>query len=140
MKINSPRFGSIEIEPSRVIEFPSGLAGFEDCRRFTLFHPEGENPRYFILQSLDDEAVAFHISDPSAFGFNYEIKLSDEEAAALGLADPADAVVVVLLSKDEGSAPVRANLKAPLVINLQSRRGLQHVFSGLQYNVTLKGE
>jgi flagellar assembly factor FliW len=140
MKIDSPRFGSLEIEPSRIIEFPFGLAGFEDCRRFTLFHPEGENPRYFILQSLDDESVAFHISDPSAFGFNYEIKLSDEEAAALGLADPADAVVVVILSKGEGRDPVRANLKAPLVINLESRRGLQHVFSGLQYNVTLKGE
>lgn len=140
MKIDSPRFGSIDIEPSRIIEFPLGLAGFENCRRFTLFHPEAENPRYFILQSLDDELVAFHIADPSTFGFNYEIKLSDEEAAALELVDPADAAVVVILAKDEGSEPLRANLNAPLVINLQSRRGLQHVFSGLQYNVTLKGE
>jgi len=140
MNIDSPRFGSIEIEPSRIIEFPFGLAGFEDCHRFTLFHPEGQNPRYFILQSLDDEAVAFHISDPAVFGFNYEINLSDEESAAINLIDPGDAAVVVILAKGEGSEAVRANLKAPLIINLASRRGLQHVFFGLQYNVTLKGD
>ena len=32
MKIDSPRFGSIDIEPSRIIEFPFGLAGFETLR------------------------------------------------------------------------------------------------------------
>ena len=137
--IDSPRFGRLEVEPSRVIEFPAGLAGFEDCKRFTLFHPDEENPRYFILQSLDDSAVAFHIADPSLFGFNYEIKLSDEEESLLQLTDPAHMAVVVILAKGDGAEAVRANLNAPLVLNLESRRGLQHVFSRLNYNVTLKG-
>lgn len=140
MNIDTPNSGTIEVAPDRVIEFPNGLAGFEAFCRYSLFHPETSGdtpPRYFILQSLDDAAIAFNIADPALFGFSYEIDLTDEEAAALDLADPAEAAVVVILVKD-GSGEVRANLKAPLVINLRSRRGIQHVFARLNYQVTLK--
>ena len=139
MNIDNPHSGSIDVAPERVIEFPNGLAGFEQLRRFTLFHPETEGtsaPRFFILQSLEDVTVAFNIADPALFGFNYEIKLGDDESAVIGLTDPSDAAVVVILVKDGNS--VRANLKAPLVLNLQTRRGLQHVFAGLDYQVALK--
>lgn len=143
MNIDSPRFGSLEIEPSRILEFPEGLAGFEDCKRYTLFHPDAEKPLYFILQSLDDPAVAFHIADPAQLGFSFDVDLTDEEIELLQLKNPADAAVVVILSKDElatgGAAndgsKLKANLKAPLVLNLESRRGLQHVFGRLNYNV-----
>lgn len=135
MKIESPRFGTLEIEPSRVIDFPHGLPGFEDCRRFTLFHPEGEDPKYFILQSLDDPALAFFIADPARFGFSYEISLSDEETQTLALADPSEMAVAVILTKPDDHGPLTANLNAPLVLNLAARRGIQHVFAELQYAV-----
>jgi flagellar assembly factor FliW len=139
MNIDTPHSGSIDVAPDRIIEFPNGLAGFEQYRHYTLFHPETDGdtpPHFFILQSLDDDSIAFNITDPALFGFNYEINLGDEESAAIGLDDPADAAVVVILVKD--GEQVRANLKAPLVLNLRSRRGLQHVFSGLDYQVALK--
>lgn len=135
MKIDSPRFGTLDIEPNRVIEFPRGLPGFEACHRFSLFHPEGRDPKYFILQSLDEPDVAFHLADPALFGFSYEIALSDEEAAEIGLTDPANVAVAVMLSKTEDMAPLSANLNAPLIINLAARRGLQHVFAKLKYEV-----
>ncbi|MDP2810795.1 MAG: flagellar assembly protein FliW [Rhodocyclaceae bacterium] len=143
MKIETPRFGTLVVEPSRVIEFPRGLVGFEDCKRFSLFHPEGEKPSYFILQSLDDPALAFHIADPAQLGFGYEITLSDAEAADLALSEgersvpaaSAQRAVVVILSKETPGQPVRANLHGPLIINLDTRRGLQHVFARLDYNV-----
>lgn len=138
MTIESPRFGTLEVEPSKIIEFPGGLPGFEDCHRFTLFHPEGEDPKYFVLQSLDDPALAFHVADPARFGFNYEIQLSDEESAVLGLADPSTAVVAVMLTKEDSGVPLRANLNAPLIINLETRRGIQHVFARLNYELTLR--
>ena len=127
MKIESPRFGSLEIAPDRVIEFPAGLPGFESLRHYSVFHPDGEAPNYFILQSCDDGEVAFHIADPARFGVEYQIELSDSEVAVLGLSDPADAVVAVMLIKDaDGPASLRAGVLAPLVINVATRRGLQH--------------
>lgn len=144
MNIDTPHAGKLAVAPDRTIEFPEGLAGFETCHRFSLFHPETVGdalPSYFILQSLDDPAIAFNIADPSLFGFSYEINLSDAESAALDLADPSDAAVVVILAKDGqagGNARLRANLQAPLVLNVRSRRGIQHVFARLNYQVTLK--
>jgi len=138
MKIESPRYGTLEVDPTTIIEFPRGLPGFENCRRFTLLEPSDDTPKFFVLQSLDDPAVAFHISDPALLGFSYEISLSDEVAAEIGLAKPEDAVVAVILFKPEGAAPLSANLNAPLVINLATRRGVQHVFARLEYPVGTK--
>jgi flagellar assembly factor FliW len=139
MKIESPLYGSLDVEPSKIIEFPRGLPGFEDLHRFSLFHPEGEAPAYFILQSVDDPAVAFHVTDPVGLGFNYEISLSDDETEALALTDLNDVAVVVILIRDASSlkddAPLRANLNAPLVLNVSARRGLQHIFTRLDYQV-----
>lgn len=141
MKIESPRFGTLDIEQSKIIEFPHGLTGFEACRRFSLFHQDGEagaQPKYFILQSLDDPAVAFHVTDPALLGFSYQIELSDEEVALLKLSDTTDAVVAVMLVKDDsGSAQseLRANLKSPLIINTRTQCGLQHSFAQIRYIV-----
>ena len=135
MKIDSPRYGTLDIEPDKIIEFPRGLPGFEACHRFSLFHPEGENPKYFILQSLDDVDVAFYLADPANFGFSYNIDLSDDEAKDIGINDPSDAVVVVMLTKPDATSVLSANLNSPLVINLAARRGIQRVFAKLDYAV-----
>lgn len=139
MKIESPRYGTIEVAPDRLVEFPRGLPGFEDLRRFTLFHPEGEAPAYYILQSVDVPEVAFHVADPARFGFDYRISLSYEECAVLALQSPDDAAVVVMLLRDQDAqgreGPLRANLQAPLVLNVAARRGLQHVFERLDFAV-----
>lgn len=128
MKIDSLRFGSLEVAPDHVIEFPVGLAGFENLHRYSFFHTEGLGgvPNFFIMQSLDDPAVAFHIADPARFGCDYQIALSDEQSELLGLTDPADAVVGVMLIKDiSAGMPLSAGIYAPLVINTRTRRGLQ---------------
>lgn len=132
IRIDSPRFGALEVSADRIIEFPRGMPGFESLRRFFLFHPEGgDEPRYFVLQSIDDPSIAFHLADPALFGFDYEIMLPDDDAVAIGLTDPTDAVVAVILVRD-GSTPLRANLNAPLIINTRTRRGLQHVLARAQ--------
>lgn len=134
MNIESPRFGALTVDSDKIIEFPEGLAGFEAYHRFTLFHSAEAEPKFFILQSLDDRELAFHIADPSHFGFSYEIDLSDAELALLKLDNPHDVVVAVILWKDEnGDAKLHANMNAPLVINIRERRGLQHIFARLNY-------
>lgn len=137
VRIESPRFGPLEVAPERVIEFPLPLSGFNGLQRFSLFHPEDSEPKYFILQSLDQPDIAFTVADPALLGFNYEIALSDAESESIDLKDPAEAAVIVLLIKDGDN--VRANLNAPLIINLRTRKGLQHTFAKLDYQVTLRG-
>lgn len=140
MIIDSLHFGTLEIDPARSIEFPLGLPGFEQCRRFSLFHEAGSaQPIVHSLQSLDDPALVFSVADPGLFGFHYQLTLSDEESRLLGVESPEDLAVAVILRRAEGAAsPVSANLMAPLVINLRTRRALQQVIARTGFDVSFR--
>ena len=146
MRIESPVFGSVEVSEDKVIEFPGGLPGFENCTRFVLAHEEGSAASVFQLQSLDDPAVAFSITGPENLGVNYQFSLDDEESKLLQLARPEDALVAVIVRKGEGdegspaTAGLRANFMAPVVINVAARRGLQKVINKLGCDITLRAE
>jgi flagellar assembly factor FliW len=126
MEVFQSQFGPIEVDPDTIIHFPAGLPGFDDCKNYKLLHEEKPNPSVFWLQSLDDASVAFSLIEAERLGFNYVLKLSDEECAAIELAQASDAMLFLILSRPNGEA-IRANTLAPLVINLQSRKGLQKV-------------
>jgi len=145
MKIESPVFGPFEISEEKVIEFPAGLPGFESCKRFALVHEEGSAASVFLLQSADDPAVVFSLTSPETLGVNYEFSLDDDEVAMLKLTDPTDAFVAVIVRKDDAggspaSAGLRANFMAPVVINVDARRGLQKVIGKLGCDITLRAE
>lgn len=140
MQFETYLFGKIEVSPEKVITFPQGLVGFEDCKRYMLAHAEGSHePATFTLQSLDDAALAFEIVDPAIFGFDYQLVLSETENALLQSPADEDVVVMqVLYRKGEaGNEALAPNLRAPLVINTRARVGIQKVMETLRTNITL---
>lgn len=128
VKLTLPRFGSeeVEIDPDTLIEFPDGLPGFEDCKRFKLFH-SGENPVIFWLQSVDDAGVVFSLTDPGLLKIFYELTLTDEEEGTLCVTEGDELNIAVILSQGEKShtAAVQPNLRSPIVINISKRIALQ---------------
>ena len=145
MKVESPVFGALDVSPDKIIEFPAGLPGFENCRQFTLVHEEGAE-KILLLQSVDDPHVVFSIAGADTLGVNYEFSLSDQEAALLQLAQPEDAVVAVIVRRAEGeqdspvNAGLQANFMAPLVINTVARKGVQKVIGRLGCDITLRAQ
>lgn len=144
MQIKSPDFGTVEVNEDRIIEFPAGLPGFENCKRFILVHEEGSEAEVFLLQSADDPEVAFSITAPDRFGINLEFELSDEETALLQL-DKADEVAVAIIVRSQteteagpAGAGLNANFMAPVLINTRARRGMQKVISRFGCEVTLR--
>lgn len=144
MKIESPELGMVDVAEDKIIDFPAGLPGFEQCRRFVLLHDEGGAVGLYMLQSVDEPGVVFSVTGPEQLGIKYEFSLSDDEVAALGLASPSDALVAVIVRKDERADPspvsvgMRANFMAPLVINAETRRGLQKVIDRFGCEITLR--
>ncbi|KAB2924880.1 MAG: flagellar biosynthesis protein FliW [Dechloromonas sp.] len=138
MKIETYLFGAVDIDPEKIITFPNGLVGFESCKRYTLVQEEGAGTG-FTLQSIDDPALAFQIVDPTTLGFNYELALTDAESALLQSPAAEDVAVMQVLYKKEGEgkAAIAPNLRAPLLINLQAKLGLQKVMETCRPNVTL---
>ncbi|MDR2092703.1 MAG: flagellar assembly protein FliW [Azoarcus sp.] len=141
MKIDSPALGAIEVSDDKIIEFPAGLPGFENSRRFVLLHEEGGGGKVLLLQSVDDASLAFSLTGPEQIGITYEFPLTDEEVAFLRLARPEDAAVAVIVRKNADApaeAGLHANFMAPLVINIRQHRGLQKVIDKLSYDIILR--
>lgn len=144
MKIDSPQFGSLEVATTKVIHFPLGLPGFEDCKQFTLVEVDTNPQIIAILQSIEHPEVAFSVTTPDTLGLHYEFDLSEEEIRILQAGKPEDIAVMLILREDdsphrrESDAPVKANLMAPLVINAQSRVGVQKIIAKLGCEVTLR--
>jgi flagellar assembly factor FliW len=116
----SSRFGTVEVEPDAVLDFPSGLIGLGGARYALL--ASGEEDAILWLHSLDDPDLAVPVADPSPFFPGYEVELADEEAARLGIDDPSAARVYVVVRVGPTAQECYANLKAPIVVAGQTGR------------------
>lgn len=144
------RFGELSIDPAQVISFPKGIPGFEESTRWKLFHEVDERGDWVSgvvvhLQSLNDRDVSLSLTDPSMFGFSYDLVLTDSEVAELGMEDPEDVLVLAVLSvrdetaKTDGTRPLDnmyANISAPILINTRSQIGIQKILSRRQGRVS----
>jgi flagellar assembly factor FliW len=134
MLFTTSLLGNVEVDESNVIEFPQGLPGFENCTRFKLFHDAtSATPQVFWMQSLDDADLLFSVTEPERLGLRYELDLSDQDVALLQLTRAEDALIVVMVYKEDQAgdelhpllSPIKANVRNPLVLNLATRLGLQ---------------
>jgi flagellar assembly factor FliW len=108
-----------------VITFPNALPGFPDLKEFRIFEPEGSYPLKF-LQAVDAPSVSFACMDAASVKLDFEVPLSEEDAALLALANPEDALVLaIVVIPDEDPRHMTANLAGPLVVNTRTRIGVQ---------------
>jgi flagellar assembly factor FliW len=138
MKIDTIRFGCVEIEPDDLLHFPSGLLGLEDCRHWVLL-ADVENEALGWLQNSSRAEIALAVVCPRRFVPDYQVRISRGELAPLELAEVRQAQVLAIVGKNEQG--ITLNLKAPLVINLQRRLGRQVITNGdqpLQYQLVLE--
>ncbi len=122
MEITTSRFGALRVLPSDILVFEQGLIGLRTCRRWVVL-ADGQNPALGWLQSLDDPETALGVVSPRRFVADYQLRVNRQDLAPMQLASTRDAQVVVVVSRHpEGLA---LNLRAPLVINVEGRRGRQ---------------
>lgn len=136
MKISTRRFGSIEIEEDQIIHMPNGMIGFPDEKRFVLFRHHPESP-FFWFQSVENETLAFVVTDPLWFQPDYDIEISPEEVEQLGLTNLAEGIqtlVVVNIHASNGTSEITANLLGPIIINLRNRLAKQLVLYRSPYS------
>ncbi|MEM8834732.1 MAG: flagellar assembly protein FliW [Planctomycetota bacterium] len=126
MEVQTTRFGTIEIAEDRVIEFPKGLLGFNEHKRYCLLQPN-EEACFFWLQCLEDPSLAFVVTDPTLFVKEYSVPIRGEQMEGLRLDDVSDAQVFVIVNK-VGDA-LTGNLQGPLVVNTMARIGEQFVLA-----------
>ncbi|MCK8602384.1 flagellar assembly protein FliW [Desulfoferrobacter suflitae] len=121
MRIETARFGILQLSRDAVIHFPWGIPGFENLKKYVLLdHREGP---FKWLQSVDDPQVAFIVSPPEVVGVTYQIP--ESQLRHLQLEDREDLVVLVMISFDRRKNIPRPHFTGPLLFNAKNRQALQ---------------
>ncbi|NMA96036.1 MAG: flagellar assembly protein FliW [Clostridiales bacterium] len=124
MKINSSRFGIIEVDKDNIIEFSKGIPAFEDFKRYVLLSEE-DAPSLYWLQSVDDGDVSFILIDPFEIAEGYKPKLSEKTIRDLKIERQEDVVLLTMLIVPEDMKNMTTNLQSPIIINMKERLGKQ---------------
>lgn len=133
MRINTSRFGEIEIKEDSIVTMPDGMLGFSEIKQYVLVKHDEKSP-FIWYQAVGEPGLAFVITDPFAFFPDYEVGLTEGDLEALDCVDTKDLVVFVVVVIPENAEQMTANLRGPIVINTSNRIGRQVVLTDDRYS------
>ena len=132
-RVNTVRFGEIEVEEDKIVHFENGIPAFEEEHEFLIIPYDEESP-YVFLQSLSTPDLAFLMTIPFVFFPDYEFEIDDETLASLGIRDQEELLIYALLTLPGGKVgDMTANLMAPVVINTTNMQARQVVLDRSRY-------
>lgn len=124
MYIETDRFGRIDLQNSKVIQFPLGLPGFEELKQFIIVEVDESKPLLW-LQSTENRHVCLPVIIPFEFMDDYYIEIHDAELNDLQIEDKDDLLLMSVVVVPEDLSKMTANLAAPIVINARLGLGKQ---------------
>lgn len=134
MTINTYRFGPVEIDEKKVINFSDGLPGLEEYTQFAILQFEGSYPIVW-LQSIQEGNICLPVIDSFLVKPEYSFDISDDDVKQLELTGPEDLKIISVLVIPESIEQMTINLAAPIVINTRNGKARQVILSNGDYNV-----
>lgn len=136
MKINTVRFGEVEIDENRIFNFVLPIIGFNELNRFVLLDLNKDN-FFKWLQSVDDPALAFPVVSIFGLNLDYSIDLPDNVVEILKIEKVESLLVMNIASiPQDNPQGTTINLLAPLIFNLDEHLAGQVVLSGSGYDIS----
>ncbi len=125
MNIITRDFGEVQIDEKTIIEFPNGIIGFEDAKRYALLSPLGEEKFPMWLQSVDGKEPCFVVYDPMQIYPDYKFEISDEEQKLIKADNdtPYRCLTVAIVPDDYRKTTI--NLRCPIVMNTRDNIAAQ---------------
>ena len=119
MEITTYQFGTIEYTPEHVINFTSGIFGFEQLKKFLLIKIKDEI--FYWLTSIEQPEITFPLIGTRVIDDKYP---EEEKHEAFG---------IVTLNSD--LLKVTVNMKSPVYINETTKTGFQKILDTEKYPV-----
>lgn len=138
MYIESDRFGQITVENPDLFTFESPIFGFPSLSQYCLYECPEDNT-FVWLQSVEDATVAFPLIEPEILFDPYEIKIHTSDLIRVGSTSDQDAKLrrFVIVSMSNDPKAVSANFRAPILLNLGTRKGTQIILDQPDYGVDI---
>ncbi len=137
MRVQTKFFGEVELDDNKVIEFPNGIIGFEDFKKFAIIYDieDDRNTKISWLQSLEEPTLALPVVDPLAVTTEYAPMIEDELLKPLGNPADEDLLFLLVMTVPSDMTKVTANMKAPVIISTEERKGVQLIVDNADYPV-----
>ncbi len=137
MVVKTKFFGEVKIDDAKILDFPNGIIGFENFKQFAIIYDvedESEN-KISWLQSVEEPALALPVVDPLAIVAEYSPMIEDELLKPLGNPADEDLLCLLVMTVPSDMTKVTANLKAPVIINSKTNKGVQLIVDNADYPV-----
>ncbi|KXH84140.1 flagellar assembly protein FliW [Sporosarcina sp. HYO08] len=128
MKIPTKFHGKIDIQPEQLWEFPKGIPGFENKKKFILLPIEGNNV-FQVLQSATTASVAFIVANPYTIMEDYSFDVDEPTVELLGIEKEEDVFILAVLSLKERIDTSTINLQAPLIFQKHTKKAKQMILN-----------
>ena len=136
MKINTVRFGEVEISEERIFEFVLPIIGFNELKRFVIIDLNKDS-FFKWLQSVDDPDLAFPIVSVFSLNVDYTLDLPDDVVEALKIENIESILVMNIASiPQDNPQGTTLNLLAPIVFNIDTQLAGQVILSGSGYDIS----
>lgn len=137
MVIKTKCFGEVVIDDEKVIEFEAGLLGFEQYKKYTLIFDSDsqEQPVISWLQSVEEPALALPVINPFMIKEDYNPVVEDEVFKNIGEINDENLAVFIVLTVPADVKDMTANLRAPILVNSDTRKGCQVIVENQEYQV-----
>jgi flagellar assembly factor FliW len=122
--IQSPDFGELEIQPNNIFYFEYGLLGFENLNNFVLITDDDIVP-FKWLMSIEEPSIMFPLISPLLIVQDYNAGKDIDE----------DQVIFAVVTLNDGSGNITANLKAPVILHSSELTGEQRILTTDKYDV-----
>lgn len=132
MKIQSARFGELDISIENILKFDQGIPGFPDEYEFA-FLPYEEGSPFAFLQSTHDANLTFLIVEPFSFLPEYTFELSDEWSKEIGVSTENPPQIFNIVSIKEPLQRSTVNLLAPVIVNWKDSKAKQIILEKVEY-------
>lgn len=127
MEVATKSNGIVNVSDDKLLEFPFGLLGFEQNKKFALI--ESEYEPFIWLQSLEEKNLAFLMIDPFLICNTYEADIDDEVLEKIGTKSPEDIIIMTIVTIPSDGSHITANFLGPVVINRKNRKCMQFVLN-----------
>ena len=136
MKINTVRFGEIEIDEKRIFDFKLPIIGFNELSKFVLL--DLNKDKFFKwLQSVEDPSLAFPVVSVFSLNLEYSVDLPDNVIDTLKINNVESILVMNIASiPQDDPQGTTINLLAPLIFNLDTQTAGQIILSGSGYDIS----
>lgn len=125
-KFQTVRFGELAYREEDMIHLPEGLVGMPDLRNWLILEMGDEMPMKWF-QSLDRGDFGFPVSQPAFFADSYDIPIPAATHDLLRGREGEWLAVMVITTIHPGGTRITGNMLAPLIVNIDSRHGMQLV-------------